>query len=257
MNRWFRVYDNLVEDPKVQRLPDSVFRGLVNLWCLASQGDGLLPSVGDISFKLRIKPAQAQKLLADLRNAGLIVDDETGTHPHNWNGRQFKSDVSNERVKQHRKRKRNVTETVTETPPETEYREQKDSEANASGADAPIDHRKRLFNEGLEKLRAMTGKGPDACRSFVGKCLKASGDDAITVLGLIEDAERNQAVDPSAWIASRLKPTENTNGKPRSGIIQAADDLCRKIASFDGPPREAEQLRRDEGQNPTRLLSYR
>jgi hypothetical protein len=86
-----------------------------------------------------------------------------------------------------------------------------DSEAYASGAEAP-DHRKRLFNEGLKKLATMTGKGPDACRSFVGKCLKAASDDAITVLGLIEDAERNQVVDPSAWIASRLK---QSTGPPR------------------------------------------
>jgi uncharacterized protein YdaU (DUF1376 family) len=139
----------------------------------------------------------------------------------------------------------------------TSQPQSQDSEANASGADAPIDHRKRLFDEGLKKLATMTGKGPDACRSFVGKCLKASGDDAITVLGLIEDAERNQAVDPSAWIAARLKPMENANGKPRSAIIQAADDLCRKIASFDGPARETDEIRSGEGKNTPRLLSYR
>ena len=86
----------------------------------------------------------------------------------------------------------------------------KDTEANASGADAP-DHRKRLFSEGLSKLAAMTGKGPDACRSFVGKCLKAASDDAVTVLGLIEEAERNRVVDPSAWMAARLK-TGNSYG---------------------------------------------
>jgi hypothetical protein len=102
----------------------------------------------------------------------------------------------------------------------------------------------------------MTGKGPDACRSFVGKCLKAASDDAVTVLGLIEDAERNQVVDPSAWIAARLKPMGNTNGKPRSAIIQAADDLCRTIAGFDGPPRGAHELRSGAGENPPRLLSH-
>jgi uncharacterized protein YdaU (DUF1376 family) len=131
-----------------------------------------------------------------------------------------------------------------------------DSEASASGADAPVDHRKRLFNEGLAKLSAMTGKGPDACRAFVGKCLKAASDDAVTVLGLIEDAERNQVIDPSAWIAARLKPMEIANGKPKSAIIQAADDLCRKLASFDGPPRGADELRSDAGENPPRLLSH-
>lgn len=83
----------------------------------------------------------------------------------------------------------------------------KDSEANASGAEAPRDVRSRLFTDGLSTLARLTGKGPDACRSFVGKCLKAASDDAVTVLGLIEDADRNRVVDPSAWISARLKPT--------------------------------------------------
>jgi len=86
-------------------------------------------------------------------------------------------------------------------------RKVKDSEANASGAEAPRDVRSRLFTDGLSTLARLTGKGPDACRSFVGKCLKAASDDAVTVLGLIEDADRNRVVDPSAWISARLKST--------------------------------------------------
>jgi 5-methylcytosine-specific restriction endonuclease McrA len=48
-----------------------------------------------------------------------------------------------------------------------------------------------------------------------------------------------------------------SNGKPKSAIIQAADDLCRKIAEFDGPPRDRDEIRSGEGQNTPRLLSYR
>lgn len=135
--------------------------------------------------------------------------------------------------------------------PEATSRE--DSEAIASGADAP-DHRKRLFSEGLKKLAEMTGKGPDACRSFVGKCLQAAGDDAIVVLGLIEDAERNQVANASAWIAARLKTGAN-NAAAGSKIIQAADDLRRKIASFDGPARGADEPRGGTGAASPRLLS--
>jgi hypothetical protein len=103
----------------------------------------------------------------------------------------------------------------------------KDSDADASDADASIDHRKRLFSEGLEKLARITGKGPDACRSFVGKCLKAASDDAVTVLGLIEDAERNQTVDPAAWISARLKPKDNSNG--RRTVHDAAREFSRNL----------------------------
>jgi hypothetical protein len=36
MTHWFRVYDDVVDDPKVQRLEPSLFKALINLWCLTS-----------------------------------------------------------------------------------------------------------------------------------------------------------------------------------------------------------------------------
>ena len=129
--------------------------------------------------------------------------------------------------------------------------EQKDSEPIGSGASAPIDDRTRLFRDGLSTLARLTGKGPDACRSFVGKCLKAAGDDAVTVLGLIEDAERNQVVNPSAWIAARIKPVEIGNGRPT--LTQAADSLLAKIRSFDEPVGICDDTR----QAPVRMLPPR
>src|SRR6185312_8593551 len=219
MNYWWRAYNEAVNDPKLQLLSDSLFRSWFNLMCIASAKDGELPPITDLSFTMRMKQEKVCQILTQLHAAGLLDKTETGFVPHNWNGRQYKSDVTDptapQRMKRYRQRKRNDrNETVTVIRPESEQKqttdtesEQKDSEANASGAAAP-DHRKRLFNEGLAKLASLTGKGPDACRSFVGKCLKAASDDAVTVLGLIEDDERNQAIDPSAWIVARLKSPE-------------------------------------------------
>jgi hypothetical protein len=48
-----------------------------------------------------------------------------------------------------------------------------------------------------------------------------------------------------------------SNAKPDTGIIQAADDLRRKIASFDGPPQRDIGIRDREGEAPPRLLSHR
>ena len=95
--RWFRVYEDLVDDPKVQRLPDRLFKALINLWCLASANDGVIPDLETIAFKLRIKPQKAHELLVEFRRAGLIDDDEGGSgivRPHNWQGRQVRSDVT-------------------------------------------------------------------------------------------------------------------------------------------------------------------
>lgn len=254
MSRWFRFYDDAINDPKILKLPEASRWHWTALLCIASKNDGFLPPTDDVALMLRVKPGAAAAIIAQMKQCGLLDLEDGKFTPHNWSGRQYKSDVSTDRVKRFRNSKRNVSSAVSETPPETEYRnrEQKDSEANASGAEAP-DHRKRLFAEGLSTLSRLTGKGPDACRSFVGKCLRAAGDDAVTVLGLIEDAERNQVVDPSAWIAARLKGPDH--GKPKAGIIQAADNLIAKLASFDGPARRIDELRSGEGETSVRLLS--
>jgi hypothetical protein len=263
---WFKFYEDTIHDPKLLKLSDALYRAWTVLLCFASKNGGTLPPAEDIAIALREKPAKVGEWISKLKLAGLFDQVDGKFIPHNWEGRQYKvaDPTAADRMQRYRKRKggtvtdRNVTPVtdVTELRLEVEVEKEveKNSEANASGAEAP-DHRKRLFSEGLDKLRNLTGKGPDACRSFVGKCLRAAGDDAVTVLGLIEDAERNQVVDPSAWIAARLKGPEN--GKPKAGIIQAADNLIAKLASFDGPPRRTDELRSGAGETPVRLLSNR
>jgi hypothetical protein len=120
MTRWFRIYDDLVDDPKVQRLDPPMFRALINLWCLASANGGVFPPIDEVAFKLRMKPEKVQRVLADLRAVELIDDDEKGTRPHNWDKRQFISDGSTQRVQRFRERQRNVSPTVSETASETE-----------------------------------------------------------------------------------------------------------------------------------------
>jgi hypothetical protein len=138
MSRWFRVYEELVDDPKVQRLEPSLFRQLINLWCLTSANGGVLPSIDEIAFKLRMTPQKAQRVLDALKAAGLFEDDEKGTHPHNWEGRQYKSDIEDstaaERMRRHRNRHRNdsVTRPVTLRASETET----DTEAEAEAEEA-------------------------------------------------------------------------------------------------------------------------
>ncbi|WP_143039853.1 hypothetical protein [Bradyrhizobium lablabi] len=266
MSRWWRAYDEAVDDPKLCLLSDKQHRAWFNLCCIASQNDGRLPPIAAVAFKLRMPVARAKSLVAELVALRLIDMDPAGTcQPHNWNERQYKTDITDpttaKRSKNYRDRKRDAHRdgdrdaavTVTVTRAETEA-ETENSDAGASGGEPPIDHRKRLFNEGLQKLAAMTGKGPDACRSFVGKCLKAAEDNAVTVLGLIEDAERNQTVDPTAWIAARLKPRENSNG--RRTVHDAARELTEHLVqALDEPAPSG--LRGPAGGGSLRLLPPR
>lgn len=48
-----------------------------------------------------------------------------------------------------------------------------------------------------------------------------------------------------------------THGKPKNAIIQAADNIIQRLACFDAPPSEPDELCGDARQDPPRLLSHR
>ncbi|MGV1682935.1 hypothetical protein [Sphingopyxis sp. NJF-3] len=164
--RWFRFYDEALDDPKVQTLPPELFKAWVNLLCIASKNDGILPAVDKISFSLRIDERGVERLLERLLNEGLIDRRNGGVNgyhyaPHGWDQRQYKSDTSTDRVKRYRQRKR-------ETAPETDTDTEKKEEANASSKKAVSKSVKghRIPDdweppEGHPKVQAITATWPN------------------------------------------------------------------------------------------------
>ena len=142
---WFRLYTELLNDPKVQRLSGDQFKGWVNILCLAKESDGALPSVDDIAFRLRISDEEAEGLVETLVSRGLLDSDGQRLGPHNWEQRQYNADVSTERVKRYRQKHRNVSEPFHETVsfPTTDTDTESDTEQSTeteteSCADAPV-----------------------------------------------------------------------------------------------------------------------
>ncbi|MEH2513464.1 hypothetical protein V1291_004818 [Nitrobacteraceae bacterium AZCC 1564] len=102
MSRWFRLYDDAINDPKILRLPESARWQWVATLCIASKNDGVLPQLSDVALLLRMPLKKASAVLARLRAAELLDETDAGLKPHNWDGRQYKSDNSTERVRKHR-----------------------------------------------------------------------------------------------------------------------------------------------------------
>lgn len=161
MSRWLRINEDCIDNPKILKLPEALRWQWVALLCVASKNDGVLPPIDDVALCLRVPEAKAAEFITKLVKARLI--DRVGDNfvPHNWTKRQFKSDSSTERVRKHREKHGNVsetvtrnvsssvTETVTVTPPEQSRTE---TEAEHSKADARALDEMGLKQEGL--LRA-------------------------------------------------------------------------------------------------------
>lgn len=128
MSRWFRVYDEMLDDPKMQRLPPDTFRAVINLWCLASRSGGIIPAAEDVAFALRVTESNAVTLLDELVTLGFLDAENGVLKPHNWDKRQYKSDTADatnaDRQRRFRERnrngERNAVTAVTVTPPRTD-----------------------------------------------------------------------------------------------------------------------------------------
>jgi hypothetical protein len=215
ISRWFRVYDELLDDPKVQQLSPKNFRGLINLWCVASRNDGVLPPEDDLAFKLRMKPSEIASLISALRAAGLIDQADKGLTPHNWSTRQYKSDTSNERVKRYRERQRNaecnvtpdVTDDVTVTPPDTDT--DTDSSLRETHAASANDHGftdvvYELWNDGPAILISL-GVDDRKARQMIGRWLKDAKNDHAQVLSAIKRARDARTGDPIPFVTAAIR----------------------------------------------------
>lgn len=115
MSHWFRLYADVLYDPKVQFLEPQLFKDWINMLCLAAKNDGEIPSLKCVSFAFHCTDDEAAVLIGKLTTLGLIETYRGKLQPHNWHKRQYKSDSSTERVKQFRKRFSNVSVTANET----------------------------------------------------------------------------------------------------------------------------------------------
>jgi hypothetical protein len=108
---WFRFYDEVLNDPKVQRLQGELFKTWVNLLCLASQDTerGYLPaSMEDTAWALRMPIETLRERFTQLQEQCFIdFDSDLGRYKmHGWDNRQKRSDDVTARVQKHRARQK-------------------------------------------------------------------------------------------------------------------------------------------------------
>ena len=107
--RWFRLWENLLDNAKVQGLDPATFRTWVNVLCAAArfQSDGSLPAIKPLAFWLRSSESEVLQRLETLVSEGLVDQLKPGRFSvHDWDHWQPHSDSSTERTRKHKAAKR-------------------------------------------------------------------------------------------------------------------------------------------------------
>lgn len=256
MSRWFRFYDDAINDPKVLRLSDALFRAWMTLLCIASKYDGVLPPTSDIALMLRVKVTKVAEWLAALTAAGLIDNNDGVFAPHNWNARQYKSDVTDPtaalRQKAYRERikNRNATVTVTDTRADTEQitdtEQSREDSARKRGARLPADW-KPSAEDANEAMKRLGGPIP--------------AEQELLKFHDYWKAQPGQRGTKLDWDATWRNWIRNAKGQPhgRRTVHDAARELHEQtvaaVLAFDEPaPRS---IRDGTGEDVVRLLPSR
>lgn len=81
--------------------------------CVACPLEGFLPTLPDLSFRLRTSEDRVEKLLKTLQSFKLIDSFDSKLRMHDWEHWQFQSDTSKERTKRYRERHKKRSGDVT------------------------------------------------------------------------------------------------------------------------------------------------
>ena len=207
---WFRFYNAALHDPKVQRLAPELFRTWINLLCLASatNNSGRLPGIDDIAFALRTTEDKARDEVQALIKAGLLDEDEDGSiAPHNWSGRQRKSDDVTARVQDHRDRKRDEKKgcNVSRNEGCNVSSSKSETASRAPGRDRPRGQEQNRTD--TEQSRDRTERERDAGAKPEAKTAPTvvDDDDPVPVDGPIGTNTAKQ-VRETIWAADQLWP---------------------------------------------------
>lgn len=77
---WIKLYHEILEDPKMCRLSDRMYRRTIELFLIAGETakDGYLPCLEDMAWKLRMRAEDLETDLVELQKTGIIsmIDNE-------------------------------------------------------------------------------------------------------------------------------------------------------------------------------------
>lgn len=206
--QWFRIYNEILDDPKIAKMDGDTFRCFVYLLAVVSEqeSEGILEmSVEDAAWRMRISPEILSEAILYMVNNKIIRKDKNKIIIINWGKRQFASDDVSKRVKRYRQKQGNVTGNVTSNVIDTDTDTDTDTEKNKDVFVLPEWIPEKTWGEYLKtrkkKKAAETKYALDLVISELEKIKRETGQDPIDVL--------NKSI-KSGWID--VYPLKNGNG---------------------------------------------
>jgi hypothetical protein len=228
---WIKLYHEILDDPKMGRLSDALYRRVIELFLIAGDYDkeGLLPSVSDIAWRLRIPEDILVSQFAELRDFGILsIDDQGCWFVTHFSDRQSADSIS-QRVRRHRvslhkkeyygygKRNENVTKRYTDVDIDKEVDKEKkensdEEEEKSSFICSPDEELVKTF---IEHTRIPFNSGGSEKWSSALHRLKNAGVEKIDLITAIGECYHKGIT--IASLSSIVNPAIISMSRRRSG----------------------------------------
>lgn len=211
---WIKLFVELLDDPKMGRLPDWLWRRAIELFLLAGENgnDGLLPPVEDMAWRLRISPEKLTEALQALSQVGVVHETPAGWMVTHFKDRQYSE--SYERVKRFRERYSNAASNADETEVESTSSSESESVSGSESEEGGGAGERRFAKQiGIPETPAQALEHPDI-QAFKAICGRIPGvrDYAIVIetirlLRAKHGAKLTEIVQPY-WLAWSTRKTK-------------------------------------------------
>jgi hypothetical protein len=104
---WIKLYHEILDDPKMGRMPDRLWRRTIELFLIAGEQDedGTLPKLGDVAYRLRLSDDELESDLKQLQDLNIVHQEGDSWTVTRFAERQ--APVSDaERMRRYRERQR-------------------------------------------------------------------------------------------------------------------------------------------------------
>ena len=187
---WIKAYYEILDDPKMGRLPDHIWRRAIEFFLLAGEaGDGgYLPSVSDMAWRLRTTDDDILECLGVLQTADIVSETDNGWIVTHFAERQDASSNADRQARyRERKQKRDYYSNEPSNDGVTKRNTDKDKEEDKDKDKKKIPlPRPEIFSIYEHEIGALT--------STIADELLSASDDY-----------------PDGWIADALKESARQN----------------------------------------------
>jgi hypothetical protein len=228
---WFKIHDDALDDPRLQRLAPATFRAWFNLLCVASRNGGRLPELSALAWLLRCGRKPLARRLDELKAVGLIEDVDGGLRPVEWERRQSLRDNTGDDPQTGVERTRR-------------WRERRDAavrprDEDASPRDATVTGDQ---DQEQESQSAPAARASDSFEKFWQAFPTRQGDNPQTPARTAFHKAVAKGVDPAAIVAAAKAYAATVAGREARYIASAARWISEERwrgAAPAAPPGEA------------------